>query len=615
MKAMLNGTVSSILCGGQRLTLTQENHNLLANGLSLTLDLQFPTEDAVYGRLYLKNDGSTPTAQITAPKSLDLTLSTGDSNVIWNGIAGDSCAGDSFLPQSKVLKNGDCHHLAPTDGRPSNISAFPFFDFVCNGAAYGVGIGWSGQWTSDLSVKNGSLNLQVGLAEEINFHLLPGEGVALPSFLLVKSTDTKSLYVRFRAIMGEYFSPRTRIPDLELPISVQPFDRYFYGKCPKWETYEGQLETIEAAAKIGSFDTYWLDAAWFKAGFPSGVGNYTFEKGFPDGLKPISDAAHAHGMEFVVWHEPERVVSVSDTGLEHPEFLFFPETPDNAGFYNCLFNLGDDRARCWLADTLISFIRDNGMDKLRIDYNIEPLPYWRRADTEGRIGITEIRCVNGLYKLWDAIIEAYPTIFIDNCASGGRRIDLETCRRAVPMWRSDTGCFPTSEAWRNQTWNQNQILSLNRYLPYHAGGVWETEVYDLRAAQSGGVACNFNFLNPQPDTESLGKIMAEIKRLRHWWNKDFFPLGESTLDETCWIGYGFVHNGSGVCWLFRRDEAREAERVYSLPADPDAMYTLTITDEQMVQTTETVSGKALCEGYSFRIPDSRASLVAEFTKI
>ena len=51
--------------------------------------------------------------------------------------------------------------------------------------------------------------------------------------------------------------------------------------------------------------------------------------------------------------------------------------------------------------------------------------------------MTEIEYVMGLYRMWDEIMERFPYIFIDNCASGGRRIDLETNMRSIPMWRSD----------------------------------------------------------------------------------------------------------------------------------------------------------------------------------
>ena len=45
-----------------------------------------------------------------------------------------------------------------------------------------------------------------------------------------------------------------------------------------------------------------------------------------------------------------------------------------------------------------------------------------------RIGITEIRYIEGLYQMWEDIVAANPNVFIDNCASGGRRIDLESIK-------------------------------------------------------------------------------------------------------------------------------------------------------------------------------------------
>lgn len=53
--------------------------------------------------------------------------------------------------------------------------------------------------------------------------------------------------------------------------------------------------------------------------------------------------------------------------------------------------------------------------------------------------MTEIRFVEGHYAMWDELREKNPGLWIDNCAGGGRRIDLEMCMRSVPLWRSDTG--------------------------------------------------------------------------------------------------------------------------------------------------------------------------------
>ncbi len=103
-------------------------------------------------------------------------------------------------------------------------------------------------------------------------------------------------------------------------------------------------------------------------------------------------------------------------------------------------NLGDESAWNYCFDTLAELIEKLNLHYYRQDFNILPLPYWRKNDTQDRIGISEIKHIMGLYRLWDALLERFPHLMIDNCASGGRRIDIETLRRSVPLWRSDAQC-------------------------------------------------------------------------------------------------------------------------------------------------------------------------------
>jgi hypothetical protein len=71
----------------------------------------------------------------------------------------------------------------------------------------------------------------------------------------------------------------------------------------------------------------------------------------------------------------------------------------------------------------------------RNDFNMDPLPYWRAADAPDRQGITEIRYVEGLYAMWDEIRAKTSGTVPDDCASGGRRIDLEMCIRSIVQTR------------------------------------------------------------------------------------------------------------------------------------------------------------------------------------
>ncbi len=142
-------------------------------------------------------------------------------------------------------------------------------------------------------------------------------------------------------------------------------------------------------------------------------------------------------MKFLVWFEPERVSRGTYLAKEHPEWVISP-----AGDGSGLFNLGTPAAREFMTKYLVEVIKQYKMDWLRIDYNIDPLGFWQFLDKKDpdRVGMAEIRYIEGLYRMWDDLRAAYPQLAIDDCASGGRRIDLETMSRSTPLWRSDNTC-------------------------------------------------------------------------------------------------------------------------------------------------------------------------------
>ena len=47
--------------------------------------------------------------------------------------------------------------------------------------------------------------------------------------------------------------------------------------------------------------------------------------------------------------------------------------------------------------------------------------------------------VQGYLQFWDDLLARNPGLWIDSCASGGRRNDLETMRRSVPLHYTDYG--------------------------------------------------------------------------------------------------------------------------------------------------------------------------------
>lgn len=568
----------------------------------------FKNFPAIEWVIFFENLGNKNTPILRDIQALDVRLATGNLHreAILHQLHGDSCDENSFLPMDTPLPLDKSIRIAPTGGRPSSISGFPFMNFQYLDRGLILAIGWTGQWSVSFDRPKSQTcetRLRAGM-ELTHLTLLPGERIRTPRVLLMPwSGDRWEAHNLFRRLLFAHYVPKINGKIPELPIALQTFDRYNFA-LPRWPTEEGQLEAVQAAHKLGC-DTYWFDAGWFVGDFPNGVGNW-FPKpqAFPRGLKPISDLCHKLGMRFVLWVEPERVGGGTWIAKEHPEWVFGGE---NGG----LFKLNDPEARRWLTELLCKIIEDYGLDIYRNDFNIDPLPYWRNNDEPDRQGITEIKYVEGLYEMWDELLRRHPHLIIDNCASGGRRIDLETVMRSVPLWRSDTGCWPG-----HPEWNQNQSIGLAQYIPLFTVGVWSPEPYEFRSAQTAGVICEWPYLDKDFPWELGRKMVSEAKENRKYWLGDFYALTPPSKSMEQIIVYQLNRPDlkEGIVYAFRRPDCEYMGIIVPLKAlNPNADYSIEFIDDSLKKTKKTVRGeKLLAEGIEIRIPQKRSCLLIRY---
>ena len=225
-----------------------------------------------------------------------------------------------------------------------------------------------------------------------------------------------------------------------------------------------------------------------------------------------------------------------------------------------MLNLGNEEAWSYCFETLSGIIEDLKIDCYRQDFNFAPLEYWRGADAEDRRGISEIKHITGLYRLWDALLEKFPGLIIDNCASGGRRIDIETLRRSMPMWRSDYQCPANYDADASQC----HALGFNAWMPYSGSGTGRLyDEYRVRSAYASSQSSGYFYTENEPYAETpekvafLRKYLAEYLRVRPYFAEDFYPLTEYSDKPDAWCGWQLhdPEDGSGVLQLFRRESS------------------------------------------------------------
>jgi alpha-galactosidase len=269
---------------------------------------------------------------------------------------------------------------------------------------------------------------------------------------------------------------------------------------------------------------------------------------------------------------------------------------------------------------LVAAIKQYGVDCLRIDYNLNPLPYWRALNDRDpdRVGLAEIRYVEGLYQMWDDILAARPGLFIDNCASGGMRVDLETCSRSLPLWRTDATIDPLFRQDFDQAALQNQVMTagLSRYVPFSVSGQMGVTPYQFRSGFNAGIAFCEDCRPAGYPREMLRRAIAEGKRLRPYFAEDLYVLSEVTTDPRDWcvLQYHRPGEGDGMILAFRR-QASPYGSCWCEPrgVDVGARYEVTISHGYERGKPATIQGAALAH-FRAEIDDRPGSLVVEYRR-
>ena len=566
---------------------------------------------AVEWTLYLKNAGDADTPILADIQAVDLRLERdGAGEFLLHHHTGDNCSPTSYQPHRLSLGPRAEHRFAPAGGRPTN-GAFPYYNIEWPGEGLILAVGWPGQWAARFA-RDATQGLRVRAGQErTRFKLLPGEEARTPlvALLFWKGDRPRSQNLWRRWMLAHNLPrPGGKLPP---PILASCSGGYFPGlKCNEAD----ELRFIDTYTRERiPLDYWWMDAGWYPCGdgWPH-VGTWEPDPTrFPRGIRAVADHAHAKGLKLILWFEPERVTPGTWLYEKHPEWLL-----GNDGGTK-LLNLGDPKARQWLTDHVDKLLTEQGIDLYRQDFNIDPLGYWRAHDAPDRQGITEIRHVEGYLAYWDELRRRHPALLIDSCASGGRRNDLETLRRAVPLLRSDYQSFQGDPAFA--LGNQCHTYGLAAWLPYFGQGVYYNDdrlVYAVRShfCPAFGMCCDVR--KPGVDWGKFRRLTEDWRRVAPCFLGDYYPLTPYSLEPTVWMAWQFHRPdlGEGMVQAFRRAEsAYEAARFRLQGLDPAARYRVTNLDAP--GTTE-ATGRELAErGLAIAIPERPGAAIITYRRL
>ena len=291
----------------------------------------------------------------------------------------------------------------------------------------GVQLYCPSSWQIELFRYKEPLTLLGGLADFDYGHwckeILPGESFTTPK--AVVAVGDSLLEVCDMLVKAQ--KPDISSVDEDLPVI---FNEY----CTSWGN--PTIENLEKTAKKlqGSGVKYLvMDSGWYKEDgkeWWDTIGDWNVNKSqFPDGLKPVCDMIKSYGLIPGIWFEMENVAPLSQIYNETNHLLSRMGTPLNVAGHRFL-DLRDQWCVNYLDKKVIKLLRDSGYGYLKIDYNENIGVGCDGAESLGE-GLRQYVLASQRY--FKRIKEQLPDLVIENCASGGHRLEpstMELCSQA-----------------------------------------------------------------------------------------------------------------------------------------------------------------------------------------
>ncbi len=582
---------------------------------TVTLFDDFPVAEWVVN-FYNASDKNTPLIEQAAVVDQSFS-STEKGTFVLHRNLGSNVRKVDFHPFDEDMQPGKTVSIVQPAGRSSDNDALPFFNIEMPGSQGIVAaIGWTGSWFADLlQTDEKTISMKSGMGK-MRITLYPKEEIRTPKICLLfwNGEDRMVGHNMFRRFVLAHHSRKIDGKFAESPLSSM-LDYGDPAPCGEYEclTENFALAIVDRYKQFNLIpEVFWLDAGWYTLNIEDGtwlhnIGNWSVDKTrFPNGLRPLADAVHSTGAKFMVWFEPERVRPGSEMGREHPEWLLsIPERESR------VFNLGNPDALRWVTEHVTEFLKKERIDYYRQDCNIDPILYWNANDQPDRIGMTQIRHIEGLYAFWDSLLVRFPNLLIDNCASGGRRIDLETVSRSSPFWSSDYN-YTEPEGRHCHTY------ALNFYLPVHGTGVYKTDNYTFRSCLGAvmGMFWEITGKNSEP-IPMMQKRIKDFKELRPYYYGDFYPLtpAKNYTRNSVWLAYQMnrPEQNDGIILAFRRaDSPDNSIQIKPSGLEKNAVYELHYEDYGLrIEKT----GAEMMSGFDIFIPTQHASLMIRYKKV
>ena len=316
-----------------------------------------------------------------------------------------------------------CEKFGQTGSMPVN-GYFPFaaIEDTKHHVFWGAQIAHPASWQIELYRKDEGLSMSGGLADRDFGHWLktiPARESFRTPEAIVSTAHTDSIDVFTGRLTEAAKEGMEHTPDSEKDLPVI-FNEY----CTTWgnPSHENIAAIVDQIKEKG-FGYFVIDCGWYKekdVPWDIGMGDYEVSKElFPDGLQKTVDLIKDAGMVPGIWFEIETVGSAA-RAYQDTSHLLHKDGAVLTSYFRRFWDMRDPYVEDYLTKKVIGTLKTYGFGYMKIDYN-ETIGIG--CDGAESLGEGLRQNMEQSQAFIEKVKREIPDIILENCASGGHRLE------------------------------------------------------------------------------------------------------------------------------------------------------------------------------------------------
>lgn len=305
------------------------------------------------------------------------------------------------------------------------------------GEVLGFSLVYSGDFLAQVEVDNFDVTrVLLGIhPNEFRWELGQGEEFQTPELVMVYSDHGMNAMSQVYQQLYRTRLARGYWRDRERPILINNWEATYF------DFHEEKILQIAKKAKEIGVELFVLDDGWFgKRNIDNcSLGDWypNLEK-LPNGIAGLAKKIEELGLKFGLWFEPEMTNKDSDLFRAHPDWVLADIRRNYCHSRNqYVLDFSKEEVVEYIYQQMKKVLEEAPISYVKWDMNRSFSEVFSNGNGKAYQGKVRHKYILGVYSLYERLIQEFPHILFESCASGGARFDPGMLYYAPQAWTSD----------------------------------------------------------------------------------------------------------------------------------------------------------------------------------